>query len=248
MRSSLFLTVLTLLAYSPSLFSRQLAIVIDDLGYSLLNGRRSIDLPGKVTVAILPFAPNSVGLAEYAKRKNKEVIIHLPMQAKSKTIQKTESPTLNVSMSAIQYTTILDASLSRFAQAKGVSNHMGSLLTEKESPMRQVLTATGNRGLYFLDSKTTNQSIAKKVAHKAGVPYVARDFFLDNVKSEQSMKSIMTSAFTLSRKTGGSIIIGHPYRGTLDFLERELRNLPTDIDLVFVSELRTIDQAAAGLP
>ena len=190
MRSSLFLTVLTLLAYSPSLFSRQLAIVIDDLGYSLLNGRRSIDLPGKVTVAILPFAPNSVGLAEYAKRKNKEVIIHLPMQAKSKTIQKTESPTLNVSMSAI----------------------------------------------------------AKKVAHKAGVPYVARDFFLDNVKSERSMKSIMTSAFTLSRKTGGSIIIGHPYRGTLDFLERELRNLPTDIDLVFVSELRTIDQAAAGLP
>ena len=62
------------------------------------------------------------------------------------------------------------------------------------------------------------------------------------------MKTIMTSAFTLSRKTGGSVIIGHPYRGTLGFLERELRNLPTDIDLVFVSELRTIDQAAAGLP
>ena len=248
MRSSLFLTVLTLLAYSPSLFSRQLAIVIDDLGYSLLGGRRSIDLPGRVTVAILPFAPNSVGLAEYAKRKNKEVIIHLPMQAKSKTIQKTESRTLNVSMSAIQYTTILDASLSRFAQAKGVSNHMGSLLTEKESPMKQVLTATGNRGLYFLDSKTTNQSIAKKVANKARVPYVARDFFLDNVKSERSMKTIMTSALTLSRKTGGSVIIGHPYRETLAFLERELRNLPTDIDLVFVSELTAIDQAAAGLP
>ena len=248
MRCSLFLALLTLLAYSPSLFSRQLAIVIDDLGYSIVNGKLSIDLPGKVTVAILPFAPNSVGLAEYAKRKNKEVIIHLPMQAKSKTIQKTESRTLNVSMSAIQYTTILDASLSRFAEAKGVSNHMGSLLTEKESPMKQVLTATGNRGLYFLDSKTTNQSIAKKVANKARVPYVARDFFLDNVKSERSMKTIMTSAFTLSRKTGGSVIIGHPYRGTLAFLERELRNLPTDIDLVFVSELTAIDQAAAGLP
>ena len=89
MRSSLFLTVLTLLVYSPSLFSRQLAIVIDDLGYSFVNGKRSIDLPGKVTVAILPFAPNSVGLAEYATLKNKEVIIHLPMQAKSETYQKT---------------------------------------------------------------------------------------------------------------------------------------------------------------
>ena len=248
MRSFVLLLVLALLVYSSSSLSRQLAIVIDDLGYSLINGKRSIDLPGDVTVAILPFAPNSVELAEYATRKNKEVIIHLPMQAKGKTIQKTESQTLNVSMSAIQYTTILDASLSRFAQAKGVSNHMGSLLTEKESPMKQVLTATGNRGLYFLDSKTTNQSIAKKVANKARVPYVARDFFLDNVKSERSMKTIMTSALTLSRKTGGSVIIGHPYRETLAFLERELRNLPTDIDLVFVSELTAIDQAAAGLP
>ena len=125
---------------------------------------------------------------------------------------------------------------------------MGSLLTEKENPMRQVLSATGNHGLYFLDSKTSNQSIARKVAHQIGVPYVARDFFLDNIKSEKNMKSIMASAFTLSRKTGDAVIIGHPYKGTLDFLERELRNLPPDIDLVFASQLTTIDQAAAGLP
>ena len=125
---------------------------------------------------------------------------------------------------------------------------MGSLLTERENPMRQVLLATGNHGLYFLDSKTSNQSIAKKVAHQPGGPYVARDFFLDNIKSEKNMRSIMASAFTLSRKTGGAVIIGHPYKGTLDFLERDLRNLPPDIDLVFASQLTTIDQAAAGLP
>ena len=125
---------------------------------------------------------------------------------------------------------------------------MGSLLTERENPMRLVLSATGNHGLYFLDSKTSNQSIAKTVAHQTGVPYVARDFFLDNIKSEKNMKSVLASAFTLSRKTGDAVIIGHPYKGTLDFLERELRNLPPDIDLVFASQLTTIDQAAAGLP
>ena len=125
---------------------------------------------------------------------------------------------------------------------------MGSLLTERENPMRQILSATGNHGLYFLDSKTSSRSIARKVARQIGVAYVARDFFLDNIKSEKNMKSIMASAFTLSRKTGGAVIIGHPYKGTLDFLERELRNLPPDIDLVFASQLTIIDQAAAGLP
>ena len=139
MRCSLFLTVLTLLVYSPSLFSRQLAIVIDDLGYSFVNGKRSIDLPGKVTVAILPFAPNSVELAEYATRKNKEAIIHLPMQAKSETNQKTESPTLNVTMSTIQYKIILETTISRFQKAKAEKNHISRIKNKRKNPKSQVL-------------------------------------------------------------------------------------------------------------
>ena len=248
MRSFVLLLLLALLVYSTSSFSRQLAIVIDDLGYSLINGKRSIDLPGDITVAILPFAPNSIGLSEYAKHKNKEVIVHLPMQAKSETNQKIERPTLNITMSSIQYAIILEASLSRFTHAKGLSNHMGSLLTERIKPMRRVLLATANRNLYFLDSKTSSQSIAKKVAHEMRAPYIARDFFLDNIRTEQNMKSIMESAFALSRKTGDAVIIGHPYQGTLDFLERELRKLPSDIELVFASQLPTIDQAVVVLP
>ena len=248
MRSFVLLLVLVLLVYSTVSLSHQLAIVIDDLGYSLINGKRSIELPGDVTVAILPFAPNSLGLAEYAKHKNKEVIIHLPMQAKSHTNQKIERPTLNITMSSIQYSIILEASLSRFAHAKGLSNHMGSLLTERTEPMRRVLLATADRNLYFLDSKTSSQSIARKVAHEMRAPYIARDFFLDNIRTGQNMKSIMKNAFTLSRKTGGAVIIGHPYQGTLDFLERELKKLPDDIELVFASQLTTIGQATVGLP
>ena len=102
MRRFVLLLVLALLIYSHSSLSRQLAIVIDDLGYGLINGKRSIELPGDVAVAILPFAPNSVELAEYAKHKNKEVIVHLPMQAKRQSDQKIERPPLNNTMSSIQ--------------------------------------------------------------------------------------------------------------------------------------------------
>ena len=80
------------------------------------------------------------------------------------------------------------------------------------------------------------------------VSYIARDFFLDTIRTEQNMKSIMGSAFTLSRKTGDAVIIGHPYQGTLDFLERELQKLPSDIELVFAGQLPTIDQAVVVLP
>ena len=108
--------------------------------------------------------------------------------------------------------------------------------------------ATDNRNLYFLDSKTSSQSIAKKAAHEMRAPYIARDFFLDNIRTEQNLKSIMESAFTLSRNTGGAVIIGHPYQGTLDFLEGELQKLPSYIELVFASQLPTIDQAVVVLP
>ena len=58
-----------------------LSLVIDDLGYSLENGRAAIDLAGDHTYAILPGAVYSKKLARLAHERNKEVILHLPMQS-----------------------------------------------------------------------------------------------------------------------------------------------------------------------
>ncbi|MDZ7803432.1 divergent polysaccharide deacetylase family protein [Thiohalophilus sp.] len=59
------------------------SIIIDDLGNQQRSGLRAIDLPGPVTYAILPHRPFTRLLARHAHRQNKEVMIHLPMEAET---------------------------------------------------------------------------------------------------------------------------------------------------------------------
>ena len=72
--------------------ANELAIVIDDLGYSYQAGKRAIDLPGQITLAILPFAPNTRALAKYAKEKN----IALQIALKLSVLIKIKHPEVHV--------------------------------------------------------------------------------------------------------------------------------------------------------
>jgi len=57
----------------------RIAIVIDDLGHNLAEGRRALQLPGPVACAILPHQKHSHTLAMESHRQGKEVLLHLPM-------------------------------------------------------------------------------------------------------------------------------------------------------------------------
>ena len=59
----------------------RIAIIIDDLGYQLAAGHRTVALPGPVACAILPGTPGSAQLAHAARERGKEVLVHLPLQS-----------------------------------------------------------------------------------------------------------------------------------------------------------------------
>jgi len=236
---SVLLSACWFLLANNSPVANELAIVIDDLGYSYQAGKRAIDLPGQITLAILPFAPNTRALAKYAKEKNKEVIIHLPMQAEQDEVNVSEKVVLRQHMSSIQFKVILDASSNNLSNARGISNHTGSLLTQKRVSMRKLMSLLAQGDFYFLDSKTSSQSIATKIANQFNVAHVSRDFFLDNIKTESNMEAMFKRAIKLSRKTGKATVLAHPYASSLYFLERQLADLPHDIQTVFASKLTT---------
>jgi polysaccharide deacetylase 2 family uncharacterized protein YibQ len=62
---------------------------------------------------------------------------------------------------------------------------MGSRITEDERIMRIVLEVCKEKGLYYLDSKTTDKSVVAKVANELSVPYLENNLFLDHIYSEQ---------------------------------------------------------------
>ncbi len=203
-----------------------LALVIDDLGYSLELGRAAIELDGDHTYAILPGAEHSRKLALHAHDHNKEVILHLPMQSIG-SASKREPHALNESMDEDQLTSKVHSLLAEIPFVRGVNNHMGSHLTEFDFFMRPVMDSIRayNPQLYFLDSRTSPISVAHAQALDAGLRSISRDVFLDNEQNLTSIRLQYKIWLEKARSNGSAIAIGHPYPQTIQVLRE---NLPQD--------------------
>lgn len=220
-----------------------IAIVIDDLGNNLPLGERCVRLTGPVACAILPQTPFAQRLARDARGRDKEVILHLPMQSID---GKALGPgSLDARQRAFDIIVTLNQDLRSVPFAVGINNHMGSLLTQRRQSMQWVMQAISNKGgLFFVDSRTTPQTVAAQIAGETGIPYLERNVFLDNDPQAANISTQFEILIATARKHGTALAIGHPYPETLAFLERRLPELENSgVQLVTLSKLLSVRNA-----
>lgn len=239
--SLLFFCGLALSAYgetraSAAPLSPTIVIIIDDLGYHLDNGIAFVKLPGKLNLAILPHTANAPVLARMASAEGKEVILHAPM---STILHYPLGPGgLTPQQGEQQFRQTLETSLESMPYIRGISNHMGSELTAMRQPMEWVMQAVAGRGLYFVDSRTTGQTLAAQVATENRVPTLSRQVFLDNVPSRAAIHKKFRHLLRLAEKNHVAVAIGHPYPETLQYLREVLPGIEAQgYRLALVSEV-----------
>jgi len=214
----------------------RIAIIIDDLGYGLAAGERALQLPGPVGYAVLPVTPRGKALAEKAHASGKEVLLHLPLQSATPT--DTDEPGgLLLDMTRGQFASTFAEDFESVPHAIGINSHRGSLLTRHPGHMAWLMEEIRLRGdLFFVDSYTTHESIALKLAHEAGIPAVRRDVFLDPDHAPGTLEWEFRRLKKLARQRGFAVGIGHPYPETLTMLEGELPKLAGEgFELVSIS-------------
>lgn len=237
---AVLLAILPLLAQAAWAERPKLALVIDDIGWNLNAGRRVLGLPGPLTLAILPGTPAGSQLAVEAHDTGREVILHQPMTPEQD--HDAGPGNLMPDMNPAAIATMLAANLDQVPHHRGVSNHMGSLLTRCEDSMNAVMAELAVRGLYFLDSRTTPETVALHRAWDASVPSTHRDVFLDTLLNAAAIERALESAVRLAETRGHAVAIGHPHAITLDVLEAQLPNILRRVELVPVSALVTVDK------
>ena len=195
-----------------------IAIVIDDMGVARRRSDRAAALPGPLTLAFLPYAENVARQSHAARRRGHEIWVHIPMQPMG--FNSDPGPNvLDARLGAAEMRRRLMWNLTRFDGYVGFNNHMGSRLTANRDAMDQVMTAAGARGLMFLDSLTTNRSVAYASARAAGLPATTRDVFLDNTDLADEVMVRLAETEARARARGSAVAIGHPRDATLDVLE-----------------------------
>lgn len=214
----------------------RLALVIDDLGYAppeLVT--RLCAQPVAFTVAVLPYLEHSRASATLAHDRGKEVLLHLPMEGSAGANPGPDA--LRLDQSEAELRGLVRKALEDVPYRVGANNHMGSRLTADRVRMGWVLAEFKARRLFFLDSRTSKDTVAFEVAQRLGVPSAQRQVFLDDDKAFAEIEKQWDRALALAKRDGEAIVIGHIYPETVEALEKLIPKAKGEVQFVKIGTL-----------
>lgn len=192
----------------------RIAIVIDDLGNDPGHAREAIRLPAPVTLAFLPYGPKVAEQAAQARCVGHELLVHMPMEPWEATMDPGPGA-LYAALPEAELRRRLDANLAAFEGYVGINNHMGSRFTGDAEAMSVVFGELRRRGLLYMDSRTSPETVGPRLAREFGLPWTERDVFLDNEPTHEAIAARLAEVEHMARKHGTAVAIGHPHPETL---------------------------------
>ena len=203
------------------------AIIIDDLGYDKKIAIKLSNLNAMLTFSILPHSPFQKSIARMSRDKGFGIMLHLPMEP-------LEYPDI---MTPDQLTRQLEKDLDAVPFIRGVNNHMGSKMTAESRQMYQIFSILKKRGLYFVDSRTTVETLCKPSARLLQIPFAQRDVFLDHRVEVEFIRKQLKELVRIAQRNGYAIGIGHPHSLTYKVLHEMLPELQKKVRLVPALEI-----------
>ncbi len=212
----------------------KIAIIFDDLGESLSDLEQIYQLNIPLTISIIPGLAFSKNIAHIGARSGFTVMIHLPLEPKNTNRHQNDKyDFLSSSLPKNQINRLLNNYLNSIRIATGVNNHMGSKATEDYQLMSHILERIKRRNLFFIDSRTSPDSIAYKVATEKGVRSAYNHAFLDAKDDPEHMRKKIDNL--LEKKSGEKlIIIVHPKKNTFLFFQENLDYLKKNIEFITI--------------
>jgi polysaccharide deacetylase 2 family uncharacterized protein YibQ len=197
-----------------------LVVVIDDAGNNLASLDAFLRFPGPMTIAVLPRLPHSAEAARRIRSAGKEVILHQPMEALG---GRNPGPgAVFAGMSPGEIREIVNRNLDEIWPVAGLNNHEGSRVTMDQEAMETILSLCRERGILFLDSRTTAETAAPEAAKTLGIKIGERDIFLDNSQDKDSMLYYLNSGLRRAEEKGAAVMIGHTWSPALGPLLMEI--------------------------
>jgi polysaccharide deacetylase 2 family uncharacterized protein YibQ len=209
------------------------AIVIDDMGRDLAAAHKLLELDYPLTFSVLPYLRYTRTTAQEAHRSGHEVMLHLPMEPEPGAQMSPGEGVVLVGMNAAEVQRVVLNDLASVPFVAGVNNHMGSRATQDATLMAEVMKTLADQRLYFIDSRTSADSVALAAAERQRLPAFYRAVFLDDTETVPYTLEQLQKFRRKVEQEGVALAIGHPHATTIVALAKFLPELErADIELV----------------
>lgn len=216
----------------------RVAIIVDDIGQSMRPVKELLSMDVAFTFSILPGLENSVEAAKMIHGRQREIMLHLPMEPLNHADAVSTGSLLTIRMDREAIRANVLERLNQVPHLAGVNNHMGSRFTQDRQRMAVVLEEVGKKGLYFVDSVTIGTSVAFEESRRLGLTTGKRDIFLDHVDRHQAVTIQIKRLIQLALSEGSAIAICHPRKATIKALREAIHQFRSaGVEIVPASEV-----------
>jgi polysaccharide deacetylase 2 family uncharacterized protein YibQ len=183
------------------------AIVVDAMG-----GRRDVfeslrDLRRAVALAVLPALPYTQSIARDATGSGIEVLLDLPMEPYQYPRVDPGPGALLMATPPEEMRRLVARHLDTLPGAVGVTNYMGSKLTEDRERMRALVALLAARRLFLVDAYTSNLSVAYDAAQEMGLPAARRQIVIDPAGGEEEERAAWSQVEAWAERRGEVIVM-----------------------------------------
>jgi polysaccharide deacetylase 2 family uncharacterized protein YibQ len=212
--------------FDPADKRPRIALIIGGLGQSSAATEAAIQrLPGAVTLAYTAYARNLAQWVDLSRAAGHEVLLTLPMEPVGYPANDPGPHTLLVSLSEAENKARLTWLMSRFAGYSGVVNLMGSRFTTEAGPLKPVLDELNKRGLLFVDSRSSLNSVAGKMAGEIKLPHAVNNRFIDTKAARPEIDKRLEELEQIARSEGVAVGIGAAYPVTIERVAQWVQQL-----------------------
>ena len=197
----------------------RVAIIVNNLGLSATYTEQILKLmPKNITLSFSHISPKLKKWVREARQKGFEVLIDLPMEPDGFPRNDPGRSTLLTSLSEVENLNRLEYVMVQSGGYVGLLSTHGSKFTLNSELLLPILKAIKDRGLLYVDSRTTSQSLGPELSSDIQLPRAFNNVFIDKIPSQEHITTKLRELERIVMDKKFAVAIARPLPISMEIL------------------------------
>ena len=199
----------------------RIALIVTNLGLSATYTKAALKLlPEDITLSFSHVAPRLKSWIREARQKGHEVLMDIPMEPLGFPKNDPGRATLLTSSNEVENLNRLEHVMKKAGGYVGLLGTLGTKFMLHSETFLPVLKTIKQRGLIYVDSRSTSRSLGPELASSIQLPRAFNNIFIDKEPSNQKIKDKLDELEKIALKKRFAVGIAQPFPLTIEILSQ----------------------------